>query len=261
MASSPQSSKLGLTPFKGNWSLVLTKHLLSRTLYSAKSADIKRFNALGLTASVDELLTITTSLPSPPVNDYNTSTVIDTGSALGTTWVNSINNDGTINSNRRTNYKKWLLSVLVHQETNIREKMTFFWSNHFGTEADTIVFGTMLYQHHQIFRSNPIGNYKKLVKSVTIDPAMLRYLNGYLNTKTAPDENYGRELQELYTVGKDGGAKYTEEDVKAAARVLTGWRYDSNNIAFFDPTRHDTNNKVFSSFYNNKVIAGKTGMN
>jgi uncharacterized protein (DUF1800 family) len=90
---------------------------------------------------------------------------------------------------------------------------------------------------------------------------MLRYLNGYLNTKTAPDENYGRELQELYTVGKDGGAKYTEEDVKAAARVLTGWRYDSNNIAFFDPTRHDTNNKVFSSFYNNKVIAGKTGVN
>ena len=261
MSSIPQSSKLGLTPFKGNWTLFLTKHLLSRTLYSAKSADIKRFNALGLTASVDELLTITTSLPSPPVNDYNTSTVIDSGSALGTTWVNSINNDGTINSNRRTNYKKWLLSVLVHQETNIREKMTFFWSNHFGTEADTIVFGTMLYQHHQIFRSNPIGNYKKLVKSVTIDPAMLRYLNGYLNTKTAPDENYGRELQELYTVGKDGGAKYTEEDVKAAARVLTGWRYDSNNIAFFDPTRHDTNNKVFSSFYNNKVIAGKTGMN
>jgi uncharacterized protein (DUF1800 family) len=119
----------------------------------------------------------------------------------------------------------------------------------------------MLYQHHQIFRSNPIGNFKEIVKNVTIDPGMLRYLNGYLNTKTAPDENYGRELQELFTVGKDGGTKYSEEDVKAAARVLTGWRYDSKNVTYFDSTRHDTSNKVFSSFYNNKIITGKTGVN
>jgi len=261
MASIPQSSKLGLTTFQGSWSLLLTKHLLNRTVFGATSNDIKRFNKLGLTASVNEILTISTTLPTPPINDYNTSTVIDAGSSLGTTWINSINTDGTINSNRRTNYKKWLLSVLVSQETNIREKMTFFWSNHFGTEADTIIYGTMLYQHHQIFRVNPIGNFKQLVKNVTIDPGMLRYLNGYLNTKTAPDENYGRELQELFTIGKEGGAKYTEEDVKAAARVLTGWRYDSNNVAYFDSTRHDTSNKVFSSFYNNKVIIGKTGTN
>lgn len=261
MASIPQSSKLGLLTFQGSWSLLLTKHLINRTVFGATSNDIKRFNKLGLTASVNEILTISTTLPTPPLNDYNTSTVIDAGSSLGTTWINSINTDGTINSNRRTNYKKWLLSVLVGQETNIREKMSFFWSNHFGTEADTIVYGTMLYQHHQIFRANPIGNFKQLVKNVTIDPGMLRYLNGYLNTKTAPDENYGRELQELFTIGKEGGAKYTEEDVKAAARVLTGWRYDSNNVTYFDSTRHDTNNKVFSSFYNSKVIIGKTGTN
>lgn len=261
MPSNPQSSKLGLTTYQGNWSLPLTKHLLNRTVFGATSNDLRRFNKLGLIASVNEILTIPTSLPSPPLNDYNTSTVIDAGSSLGTTWVNSINTDGTINSNRRTNYKKWLLSVMVNQETNIREKMTFFWSNHFGTEADTIVYGTMLYQHHQIFRSNPIGNFKQIVKNVTIDPGMLRYLNGYLNAKTAPDENYGRELQELFTIGKDGGAKYSEEDVKAAARVLTGWRYDSNNVAYFDSTRHDTTNKVFSSFYNNKIITGKTGAN
>ena len=261
MASNPQSSKLGLTTYKGNWSLPLTKHLLNRTLFGATSAEINYFNNLGLTNSVNEILSIAGSLPSPPLNDYNSSTVIDTGSNLGTTWINSINTDGTINSNRRTNYKKWLFSVLVNQEKNIREKMTFFWSNHFGTEADTIVYGTMLYQHHQLFRTNPIGNFKQIVKNVTIDPGMLKYLNGYLNTKTAPDENYGRELQELFTIGKDGGAKYSEEDVKAAARVLTGWRYDSNNVAYFDSTRHDTTNKVFSSFYNNKIITGKTGAN
>ncbi len=261
MASSPQSSKLGLTPYMGNWSLLHTRHLLQRTLYGAKKAEINYFNNLGVSAAVNELLTIPTTLPLPPLNDYTSATLIDSGAPLGTTWVNSVNTDGTINSNRRANYKKWLFSVLVNQETNIREKMTFFWSNHFGTEADTISYGTMLYHHHQIFRNNPIGNFKQLVKAVTIDPGMLRYLNGYLNTKTAPDENYGRELQELYTIGKEGGAKYTEEDVKAAARVLTGWRYDINNLAYFDSTRHDTNNKVFSGFYNNRTITGKAGAN
>lgn len=259
MASTPQSSKLGLQPFQGKWSLSLTRHLLNRTMYGATASDIQYFNGIGLNATVKEILTISSNLPSPPLNDYNTTTVIDAGSALGTTWVNSLNTDGTVNSSRRANYKKWLMSVLVNQEKNIREKMTFFWSNHFGTEADTIVYGTMLYNHHQIFRANPVGNFKQLVKNVTIDPGMLRYLNGYLNTKTAPDENYGRELQELFTIGKEGGAKYSEDDVKAAARVLTGWRYDANNIAYFDATRHDTTNKTFSSFYNNKTISGKTG--
>ncbi len=261
MASNPQSSKLGLQPFQGKWSLSLTKHLLNRTMFGATISDIQYFNGIGLNASVEELLTLSKNLPTPPLNDYSSSTILDPGSTLGTTWINSITTDGTINSNRRNNYKKWLMNVLVNQEKNIREKMTFFWSNHFGTEADTISFGTMLYNHHQIFRANPVGNFKQMVKNVTIDPGMLRYLNGYLNTKTAPDENYARELQELYTIGKDGGAKYTEDDVKAAAKVLTGWRYDSNQITIFDATRHDTTNKIFSSFYNNKVITGKTGAN
>ena len=90
---------------------------------------------------------------------------------------------------------------------------------------------------------------------------MLRYLNGYLNTKTAPDENYGRELQELFTMGKGPNAKFTEADVKAAARLLTGYRVDSVAItSIFDTTRHDTTDKQFSAFYNNKLIKGRTGV-
>jgi uncharacterized protein (DUF1800 family) len=98
-----------------------------------------------------------------------------------------------------------------------------------------------------------------MIKAVTIDPGMLRYLNGYLNTATAPDENYGRELQELFTVGKDNAVQYAESDVKAAARVLTGWRINASYTSYFDATRHDTGNKQFSSYYNNKIIIGKTG--
>jgi uncharacterized protein (DUF1800 family) len=94
---------------------------------------------------------------------------------------------------------------------------------------------------------------------------MLHYLNGYLNTKTAPDENYGRELQELFTVGKgtdDATPPYTEDDVKAAARILTGWSVDGNtNTTLFTLSRHDTGNKQFSSFYNNSIITGRSGSN
>jgi len=89
---------------------------------------------------------------------------------------------------------------------------------------------------------------------------MLRYLNGYLNTAAAPDENYGRELQELFTVGKGPDSHYTESDVKEAAKVLTGWQVNGTTYqSVFTPSRHSTVNKTFSSFYNNTVITGRTG--
>jgi uncharacterized protein (DUF1800 family) len=91
---------------------------------------------------------------------------------------------------------------------------------------------------------------------------MLVYLNGYLNSNTAPDENYARELQELFTVGKDLPSHYTEDDVKAAAKVLTGYRIDPSTLAVsFIPSEHDTTDKQFSSFYNNTIITGQTGTN
>ena len=261
MPNSPQSSKLGLNTYSGPWLALQTKHLLNRTMFGAKVADINYFNSKGLVASVDELLNIPAILPLPPVNDYNTTTYTDPNIPIGKTWVNDVSLDGTTNSYRTSNYKKWLLSIWVNQEKNIREKLTLFWSNHFGTEADTIVYATMTYNHHQILRTNCVGNFKQMVRAVTTDPGMLRYLNGYLSTKTAPDENYGRELQELFTVGKEGGAKYSEDDVKNAAKTLTGWKIDASFNAVFDSTRHDTTNKTFSAFYNNTVIAGRTGAN
>ena len=92
---------------------------------------------------------------------------------------------------------------------------------------------------------------------------MLKFLNGYLNTNSAPDENYGRELQELFTVGKgidNASPPYTETDVKAAAKVLTGWTINSTtNTSYFNIPKHDTANKQFSSFYSNTIITGRTG--
>lgn len=259
MPTSPQASTLGLKTYQGAWAPIQVKHLLNRTMFGAKASDISYFKLKGLTATVDELLNIPTTPIPPPLNDYNTTTFTDPNVLAGATWVNDISLDGTINSYRRATYKKWLLSVMVGQQRNIQEKLTLFWSNHFGTEADTVNYGTMIYNHHQILRNNCAGNFKQMVRTVTTDPGMLRYLNGYLNTKTAPDENFGRELQELFTVGKDGGAKYSEDDVKTSAKVLTGWKIDAAFNSVFDSTRHDTTNKTFSTYYGSKTITGKTG--
>ncbi|HMF70594.1 MAG TPA: DUF1800 family protein, partial [Flavitalea sp.] len=128
-----------------------------------------------------------------------------------------------------------------------------------ATESNEYSRGTFGYRHNALLRQMSTGNFKSLVRSVTIDLAMLRYLNGYLNTNTAPDENYARELQELFTLGKENNPNYTEDDVKAAARVLTGWRINNtNDSVFFDITKHDKTGKTFSSFFGGRVVAGRT---
>src|SRR6202011_3425172 len=102
--------------------------------------------------------------------------------------------------------------------------MVLFWHNHFVTGSNDIGRAIWAYQNNLLLRQNALGNFKDLVKAVTLDPAMLRYLNGYLNNSNAPDENYARELQELFTIGKENNPNYSEDDVKKAARVLTGWK-------------------------------------
>ena len=253
----------GINPYGGAWTINEVQHLLKRTLFGSTRQDILYFKNKTVSQAVDELLAATAPLPSPPVNDYNSATVTDPVVAAGQTWVNAPTNDGTINSLRRQSFKKWWTGVLINQDRSLREKMTLFWANHFGTETIDISNAHWVYAHHALLRQNALGNFRQLIKAVTIDAGMLRYLNGYLNTATAPDENYGRELQELFTVGKDpvtNLAPYTEDDVKKAARVLTGWRINGTSFAtFFDATKHDTTAKQFSGFYNNTTIAGRTG--
>jgi uncharacterized protein (DUF1800 family) len=253
------SSSLGLNPYKGTWTRPLAKHLLKRTMFGVKTADLDYFFAKGLSASVNELLNDTAAYPAPPLNDYSSATIIDPTVPIGKTWVNDPTLDGTLNSVRRSSYKKWWASVVVNQDRSIREKLSLFWANHFSTEADIISYSHYVYQHHDLLRRNCLGNFKKIIKAITIDAGMLRYLNGYLNTATAPDENYGRELQELFTLGKNPAVQYTEEDVKSAAKVLSGWRINASYTVYFDSTKHSTVNKTFSPYYNNKVITGKTG--
>ena len=253
-----------LTQYSGPWTKTEAQHLLRRTTFGAKPADISTLTGMTMDAAVDYLFSNSpTAAPAPPLNNYNSGTYTDpTGIALGSTWVNAAYGDGTVNSKRVSSLKAWWMGLILNQNLSILEKMVFFWHNHFATELTTIGDARYGYIHHAMLRENALGNFKTLVKKVTVDIGMLRYLNGYVNTKTAPDENYGRELQELFTLGKYNTPNYSEDDVKEASKVLTGWRINSTTLtAYFDPARHHTSTKIFSPFYGNATISYQSGAN
>ena len=172
--------------------------------------------------------------------------------------------DATNDFNRSQSLGAWWLSLMISQNISIREKMTLFWHNHFACGAVAVSDARYSYKQSALLRTNALGNFKSLVKSITLDPAMLRYLSGNLNVSAAPNENYGRELQELFTIGKSAEVStgdyttYTEADVKAAARVLTGWSDDQTTVGYvFNAANHDSTDKQFSNRYNNTVIKGR----
>ena len=251
----------GLAKYNGTWTKAEAAHLLRRTLYGPKVSEINAFASKTVSQAVDALLDTTSYSFLPPVNNYQNQTP-DTAVAYGSTWVNAplnVNLEGS----RKVSLKSWLWSLPARQKTTIMEKMIVFWHNHMPVQIQDIPLASLAYFYVKVLNDYALGNFKTMVKQITVDPAMLYYLNGRLNTKNAPDENYARELQELFTLGKGPNSKYTEDDVKAAARVLTGFNINFTTTPFstgFSAVNHDSTNKTFSSFYGNKTISGKTGV-
>lgn len=268
--TSPRILGSGLNTYSGSWTRNEVSHLLKRTMFGATKADIDYFLTRTINETVDELLN---NIPAvnPPLRDYGLIEdefgvlFDDLGVAQGQTWVNDLNmaSDPTvlpaINGLRGESLRKWWAGLILNQNRSICEKMVLFWHHHFSVQKEEVEIATFLYRHHDLLRRNVLGNVRELTKEVTIDPAMLIHLNGYLNSKLAPDENFARELQELMTVGKGIDSIYTETDVIEAARVLTGWRINLKTMtSYLDAKSHDTGNKTFSAFYNNTIIAGNS---
>jgi len=259
----------GLEQYTGGWGSSQVLHLLRRTTFSVARVDIDSLKGKNMTQAVDTLLTIPPDEASQPLS-YDSR---DTAVTLGSTWVNAVTQDpaSTFNpSGVRTNsLKAWWVSLMLNQQLSIREKMVLFWHNHFVTAASTVGEPRFSYRYLALLRKNALGNFKELARQVSFDGAMLRYLNGNTNTKTSANENFARELQELFTIGKGPEVgpgdytNYTEADVKAAAKVLTGWKDFRNadttigaTTWTFDATRHDVTNKTFSTRYGGTVIVG-----
>jgi uncharacterized protein (DUF1800 family) len=257
--SHTERTQSGLNPYSGPWTIAEVKHLLRRGMFGATKADVDYFVSAGMANSIAELLT-PAAVPSPPLYTY-TAEYNDPNVPFGQTWVNAPF-DPMATGVRMKSLKAWWTGLTLNQPRSIHEKMTLFWSTHFTTETSAIGIPQFGYRTNVLYRQYALGNFKTMTKQITIDPGMLIYLNGYLNTNTSPDENYGRELQELFTVGKDvnGMPYYTESDVQEAARILTGHSIDQISLSYtFVPFRHDPFNKTFSSYYNNTTIIGRTG--
>jgi uncharacterized protein (DUF1800 family) len=138
----------------------------------------------------------------------------------------------------------WWLDRMLRTSRPLVERMTLVWHDWFATSNAGVGSQRLMLAQNWLFRRHALGSFSQLLLGVTKDPAMLIWLSGNQNTKWAPNENYARELMELFTLGADRQGGYTETDVREQARALTGWRNDFTNGAGpynfrFDPSFHD----------------------
>lgn len=280
----------GLTPYTGTWTEWEVLHLLRRTNFGWKKAWVDALLPLSPSAAVDAVLAIDTTLPAPPVNWYqnfyadesalagNSNTTDNLAVGYGANWTNhffpTTASGQTTNHYRMDAQRRWLFGLTLNGDQTIREKMVWFWYHFIPIDFETIyqssnsyVFNNcarFFYRYFKLFRDNALGNFKSLIRAVAVEPSMMYYLNNQANSATAPDENFARELMELFTLGKDDpNNTYNQSDVVEAAKVLTGWRVQNVNTANpatnFVSGSHKTGNKTFSAFFNNTVITGQTG--
>ena len=156
-------------------------------------------------------------------------------------------------------YQYWLERLLTAARP-IEERLVWFWHDHFAVDARKVRQPYLLNQHHGVLRTHATGNFADLIKAVAVDPAMLRYLDGGTNARQSLNENFGREVLELYTVGR---GNFTEEDVLASARAFTGW------VVYVPGTRADRllrDQRPWSSVFvdsrhdsGSKTLLGETG--
>ena len=234
-------------------------HSLRRTAFGATPTQIKSFTGKKVDVITQQLFATQPVPPHPTDENQLTSHDLVWG---GPTLVDADRNN--FDGARRARLKYWWMGLMTNQPVSLTEKMTLFWQNHFVSTSTDVSDVRFLYRQNQLLRKFALGNFKDFVIEITKDPAMLVYLSGGSNVVGKPNENYGRELMELFTIGR---GNYTEEDVKAAARVLTGWRslnYRSSTVASvsseFRSAQHDTADKVFSDSFQKRVIKGRAGV-
>jgi len=148
-----------------------------------------------------------------------------------------------ISKNEGKGLQKWWVKHLLETKSPFLERMTLFWHNHFPSSIEKTTQASMLHKQNLMLRKNAFGNFGQMLHSIARDPAMLLYLDGYVSTKDEPNENFARELLELFTIGI---GNYNENDMREAARAFTGWGIDDRNGLYrFDPSKHDSGVKTF----------------
>lgn len=202
------------------WDIDSAAHLLRRAGFGGSMAQVQQLHGLGQEGAIAQLLNYE-SIPDPAAQDVN---------ALG------------LDVAKQTDAAAWMLYRLLASTRPLQEKLTWFWHGHFTSSVVDVPAQLMVIQN-ETWRAHANGNFLAFLKAMYKDPAMLDYLDNRLNVASKPNENFSRELMELFTIGI---GHYTETDVKEAARALSGWTISAGPPPFgaFVAARHDKGSKT-----------------
>lgn len=231
----------------------LVAHLFRRAGFGLRPDELDHYTTLGVQGSVDYLTNLNgatdaadQAFPPPDLSSYYAAPV---PAAQRTTATQKA--AGQMRAQAKLAIQEWWVNRMLATTMPLREKMTVFWHGHFATGI-TKAPAPFMVQQNQLFRSMALGNFNTLLKAVNQDPAMLLWLDGALNRAGKANENFGRELMELFTIGV---GNYTETDVREGSRALTGWTLPRGArvtawsgepiVAKFVPRLHDNGIKTY----------------
>jgi uncharacterized protein (DUF1800 family) len=256
-------------------------HLLRRAAFGARPDEITNvYLKQGFEATVDQLVYYENVEENPALRDVPSDT---NGVAYDITY-QSTNSGTTATALTMDRLAGWWIDRMIKTRRPLLEHMALFWHDHFATSYSKVSNSKYLYWQLKLIREQATGDFRTLLKGINRDPAMIIWLDSNLNTKNSPNENYARELFELFALGFEGFAQgaYTEADVQQAARAFTGWRFRRNvegtsTLGGFngqtltpeqlidippanDTDGNNTNNSGYSAIhdYNNKTVFGVT---
>ena len=279
--SSRKVQSFSLDPYTGPFEKAQKRHLLNRTLVGNAKRHMDDVAALDLDQTID-LLFVPDHLGEPINNYYHKLNAQQYRERYGSEDVapgapfihRAYNrdlppgNEEQFGGERYHAVTSWYHERIYEQRTSIHWKL-FLFLHHLVPVKGFDFFGhKATFNYMKLLFDSCFGSYKQFIYDITIDSSMLNYLNLALSQKDTPDENYAREVQELFTVGKRPFAQFSESDVREIARALVGWNHNYDALVFeegheetsyFQPWNHDTGDKHFSSFYSNTVIRGRAG--
>lgn len=212
------------------------RHLLTRSGFAPTPEQIADYAKLSRSEAVDRILAGTRSTPvtawPDELDDFVPYRIVRTMSEQQRRDANRVN---TV---RGVELRAWWLGEMLVTPSPLTERMTLFWHNHFVSSQDKVRPAKLMLQQNLTLREHATGNFGKLLTAASKDPAMLIYLDGRNSRKAQPNENFAREVMELFTLGE---GHYSERDIKEAARAFTGWDIDGENAKFFfRANQHDT---------------------
>lgn len=232
------------------------RHLLARTGFDPSWREIEPLLPLSRQQAVNQILAKASSAPITPIPAHILNAPGESYLAYLAKPEAEQKAQQQLERERVEELQVWWLNQMVKTPTPLAEQMLLFWHNHFTSAINKVRTARLMARQHQTLRQHAIGNFAQLLHAMSRDPALLRYLDSASNRKDQPNENFARELLELFTLGE---GQYAEEDVQAAARAFSGWMVNSEQGSFrFNERQHDASQKTFlgqtGTFNGNDII-------